>query len=114
MEATNGVSRLLAEDPEVARIWWTGHADRNSLSESDRQRFDPLIAMTFGAFDQEYDFFQDEVMSERVWNRRRRSMIYELQQRGIRQWWKDWGRALYEPEFCAYVDGMIREGEAAG
>ena len=70
--------------------------------------------MVFGAFDQEYDFFQDEVMSERVWKRRRRSMIYEMQQRGIRQWWKDWGRALYEPEFCAYVDGLIREGEAAG
>jgi hypothetical protein len=112
-EATNAVSRLIAEDPEAARLYWAGLADRSSVSDSDRQRFDPMLSMTLGAFSQEYDFFQDGMMGERVWNRRKRSMTWLMQQRGPQQWWSDWGRALYEPEFCDFVDGLIREGEAA-
>ncbi len=37
-----GVSRLIAQDPEVARVFWGGLNDRASLSETDRQRFDAL------------------------------------------------------------------------
>jgi hypothetical protein len=114
MDATNAVSRLIAEHPETARIYWAGLEDRSSLSDSDRQRFDPMVSMTIGAFDQEYDFFLDGMMSERVWNRRRRSMTWTMQQRGMQQWWSNWGRTLYEPEFRDLVDGLIREGEAAG
>jgi hypothetical protein len=114
MEGVNATSGRMVDDPEVARIYFTGCEDRNSLSESDRERFDPLIAMIFGAWDQEYDFFQDDVMSERAWRRARRAMIYAMQRRGIRQWWKDWGRALYGDEVQDFVDGLIREGEAAG
>ena len=51
--------------------------------------------------------------SERVWRRRKRSTIWMMQQLGMQQWWSDWGRALYEPGFCDFVDGLIREGEAA-
>ena len=114
MEGVNAVSGRMVDDPEVARIYFTGCEDRNSLSESDRQRFDPMMTMIFGAWDQEYDFFRDDVMSERAWKRARRALIYATQLRGIRQWWKDWGRSLYGGEFQDYVDGLIREGEAAG
>jgi hypothetical protein len=38
---------LLVQDPEVARIWWDGLEDRDSLSDADRGRFDPLFTMTF-------------------------------------------------------------------
>jgi hypothetical protein len=54
------------------------------------------------------------MMGGRAWNRRNRSMSWFMQQRGAQQWWSDWGRALYDPEFCDFVDGLIREGEAAG
>ncbi len=114
MESTNGVSKLIAENPDVARVYWAGLADRRSLSESDRQRFDPMVSMSVGVFDQEYDPLQDGMMSERVWRRRKRSMAWLMQQHGMQQWWSDWGRALYEPEFCDLIDGLIREGEAAG
>ena len=114
MEGSNAPSRLLAEDSELARIWWAGLADRGSLTESDRERFDPLVGMSVSAFDQEYEFFEEEAMSKRVWKRRRQRMLWTMKQRGMQQWWSEWGRALYEPEFCDYVEGLIREGEAAG
>ena len=84
-EATNAVSRLIAEDAEAARLYWAGLADRGSLSESDRQRLDPMLSMTIGAFAREYDFFQDGMMGERAWNRRKRSMSWLVQQHGTQQ-----------------------------
>jgi hypothetical protein len=40
-------------------------------------------------------------------------MVWQMQQPGIQQWWREWGGA-YPQEFRDYVDGVIREGEAAG
>ena len=113
---TNGgsfTSSLLAQDSELARIFWAGMADRNSLSEPDRQRFDPLISIGMGTFFQEYDFFRDGVLSDRVWRNRKKGLGWNFQQPGMRQWWGEW-RHGYEPDFCDFVDGLIREGEAAG
>ncbi len=114
MEASNAVSGRMVDDPEVARLYFTGCEDRNSLSPSDLQRFDPMISMMINAWDQEYDFFRDKVMSERVWKRRRHTMVYTMRQPGVQQWWKEWSANQYESEFREFVDGLIREGEAAG
>ena len=104
----------MIDDPEVARIWWAGSEERSSLSPPDLQRFDPMISMMINAWDQEYDFFRDKVMSERVWKRRRHTMVYTMRLPGLQQWWKKWSANQYESEFREFVDGLIREGEAAG
>jgi len=114
MEATNAVSSMLAQDANLARIYWSGLADRSSLDLSERERFDPVAAMAVGVWDQEYEFFRDGMMSERIWKRRRKGMQWTMQQPGMAQWWHEWSGRLYEPEFCDLVDGLIREGEADG
>ena len=53
LEGINAPSMLMVQDPEVARIWFAGLADRSSLSELDLKRFDPLIAMQVSHWDQE-------------------------------------------------------------
>ncbi len=55
----NAFSLAIVQDPEVARIYWEGSADRDALSEPDRRRFDPLITMSFGIVVQQYEFFRD-------------------------------------------------------
>jgi hypothetical protein len=84
----------------------------SALDESDRQRFDPLVTMSFGVWHQEYQFSRDDVMSERVWKRSRGALSWILQQPGIQQWWAEWQKT-YDDDFIAFVDGLIREAEAA-
>ncbi len=36
------------------------------------------------------------------------------EQPGFRQWWSEWGAKAYPGDFGQFVDGLIREGEAAG
>jgi len=113
LEGLNATSSMVAEDPEVGRIWWAGLDDRSALSKPDAQRFDTLISMQVSHWDQEFDFVRDGLMSDRLWQRRRRQMTWQLQQPGMQQHWRDWEFA-YGDEFRAFVDGLIREGEAAG
>ncbi len=106
-------SSLIAGDPEMARIFWDGLADRSSLSEADRRQFDPLVSIFFAGWNQEYQFAEDGVSGPSVWENRRNGMLRLFQQPGMRQWWNEW-RDTYGDDFAEFVDGVFREGEAAG
>jgi hypothetical protein len=103
---------LIASDPEVARIFHEGSADRGALSESDRRQFDALIGMVTHVDQQQYQFYLDGVGSDRAWEALDASMRRKLAWRGFREWWPEWSDA-YPRWFRDYVDGLIREGEAA-
>jgi hypothetical protein len=107
-------SLAISQDAEMARIYWDGMADRDGLSEPDRRRFDPLVGVQFANVNQQYEFIRDGTGSPRVWERQLNGLRWQLQQHGIQQWWREWGGISHEGEFRDYVDGLIREGEAAG
>lgn len=107
------ISTLMVQDPEVARIFWEGMADPDALSANDRQRFDPLISLIMAGILQEHQFMQDGAISPLVWEYRDRAIARMLQERGFRRWWINWG-IDFPQGFRDYVDGLIREGEAAG
>ena len=112
-EGNRATPALIAQDPEVARIFWAGLRDRVSLSELDRQRFDALLAMNLNSWNQQYDFVKDGLIGPSAWTNIERMGRWFLQQPGGRQWWAEW-RFGYDAEFSKFVDGLIREGEAAG
>jgi hypothetical protein len=105
---SNIVNNLITQDPELMQIWWAGMADRDSLSEVDRRRFDSLNMMGFSHFVQEYEFVQDGVMSARMWQYRAAGLNWMLQQPGTQQWWREWS-TIFEPEFQKLVEQMLRE-----
>ena len=107
------ISTLMAQDPEVARIFWEGSADRAALTSTDRQRFDPLMGMWMGGMVQNYQFAEDGVVSPLVWEYTARALSRLLKQPGVQDWWSEW-YIDFPQEFRDYVDGLIREGEAAG
>ncbi len=104
-------SKLLRASTASATI--ATNADFSGLSEDDMQRFDSLLGMMFTGHNQEYQFAADGVIGRAVWENRIRSMRRLLPLPGYRQWWNEWGD-LYSDDFRKLVDGLIREGEAAG
>jgi len=44
-DSVSSIFTLMVPDPEVARIFWWGSANRDALASTDRQRFDPLIGL---------------------------------------------------------------------
>ncbi len=111
--SVNALNLAISQDAEMARIYWDGMADRDGLSEPDRRRFDPLIGVQFANVNQQYEFIRDGTGNPRVWERQLNGLRWQLQQLGIQQWWREWGGISHEEEFRDYVDGLIREIEAA-
>ncbi len=112
-DAQNLTSSLIMQDSELARIFWAGMTDRNALSEADRQRFDPLIGITMTGFQQLYRLRRDGVVGDEQWKDMEQGLRWSLQQPGHQQWWREWSEKTYRGEYRDFVDGMIREGEAA-
>jgi len=104
---------LIVQDADIARIFWQGIADRDSLSEEDRRQFDPLVQMYFFVDNQSYQFQQDGIISALAWENAEQELRWKVEQPGLRQWWREWSR-IYPQVFKDYVDGLIRDGEAAG
>jgi hypothetical protein len=113
LAATSDFTSLVVQDSEVARIFREGMADRSSLSEDDMQRFDALLTMGLTANSQEYQFFVDGVMARSIWENRTLGLRRVLPLPGYREYWNVWGDT-YPEEFRNVIDGLIREGEAAG
>jgi len=104
---------LLMQDPEMMRLYFEGLADCTSLSEADRRRFDTFFDQNFRGFLANWRFAQAGILDEAVWEYDRNGQAWHLQQPGVQQWWNEF-RFLYGDEFGAFVDGLIRKGEAAG
>ncbi len=109
----NDGSSLIVQDPEVARIYGAGLTDHSSLSEVDRHRFDALLGMWVGGWNQDFQFSVDGVIAPSVWEHRTRTMRWYLHQPGMKRHWSDW-REIYARDFSDFLDGLIREGEAVG
>jgi hypothetical protein len=104
--AINTTTSLITQDREVARIYWSGLADRGSLSESERQRFDSLVSASLFIIAQEYAFLLDGALNERVWRTRVEGLKWQLRQRGVQQWWGDWS-VVFDSEFQQFVNELL-------
>jgi hypothetical protein len=111
-ETNSRVSILTVQDPEVARIYWEGLADRGALSVEERRRFDPLVSVFMGGVNQEYEFAQDGVIAPAIWEARMRGTRWMLRQPGMQNWWSEW-RDVYGDDFAEFIEGLIREEAAA-
>jgi hypothetical protein len=111
-EANTSFSALVVQDPDVARLLLEGGADRESLSEIDRRRFDSMMAMTFEGLNNQFEFIEDGLVGPRVSERAQLIIPRIFQQLGVQSYWRDW-REVHSRGFREFVDDLIREGEAA-
>jgi len=103
-------NEMLSQDPEVARIFWDGIADRDSLAVEDQRRFDPLILSKVEGRSQDYFFHRQGVSSVESWQMAEAGIAWMLEQPGYRQWWRLW-KTSFSSEFQDYIDGRLRERE---
>ena len=104
---------MTVQDPEVARISLDGFADRASLSDVDRRRFDSMVHLQLKGNWQLFRLYRDGISSHQEWRSCEREMSWAFQQPGQRAYWSEWC-GLFEEDFADFVNGLIREGDAAG
>jgi len=106
-------AKLVIENPEISQIAEDGAADRDSLSEAERNRFDAFVRMAVADFQRNFFVEQDGALKASLWQAEIRGYERFLRQPGSRQWWEA-NRYTFSDEFGDFLDGLIPEGEAAG
>ena len=92
---------LIAQDPEVARVYREGLRDLKSLDQDDQWRFGALMQSLYSIFQMQFR------------NRNERQFEYSLEdlawiatRPGAREWWSK-AKRLYSPEFRHFVDEVL-------
>jgi hypothetical protein len=109
----SSVSTML-DDPSLTRIWIIETAEFESLPELEQARLGAFVSMQVSRLQQNYYFRKDGVVRDEVWKAQSRSYGALFRQQDWMQ--KIWSNARfsYSDEFGEFMDGLIREGEAAG
>ena len=97
-DALNETTRIIASDPEAARIFWAGLEDRSALTEQEQHRFDALLTLTF--------FGQQEAFETS--DREPFGLRWVLGFPGARDWWSAHSVTL-SSKFRSYVDRILDE-----
>jgi hypothetical protein len=111
-----GQNEMVVQDAEVARIQTEGLSNSDSLSEVDQSRFSAMMSIQVQGMHQSFEFHLKGIGSEASWCWTDTGMRWFAGQPGFRSFWHQQSRFpnAYMPVFCDYVEGLIREAEAAG
>jgi len=103
----------MMHEPSLARMWTIDTADFESLPETEQTRLRAFFGMLLSDTHQNYYLQKDGVVRNEVWKAKRRLLASVLRQAWTQKAWS-YSRLGRSDEFGDFVDGLIREGEAAG
>ena len=107
-----GASTVL-DDPSLARIWTLESTEFESLPEDEQLSLGAFVNLQLASFYQNYYLRKDGVVRDEVWKAQRRMNASLFRRAWTQKVWSD-SRFSFSDEFGEFLDGLIREGEAAG
>ncbi len=100
-------------DAGLTSLWLRGMDDFEGLSVEDQARFTGMISHPFNAAQRAWNFYQQGLVTEQMFEAQTHAMIVNLEMDGVKEWWKA-SQHWWPADFRDFANGLIREGEAAG
>jgi hypothetical protein len=111
-QTNNSGGLALVQDADVNRIWWAGIADPNALSESDRLRFNSIVALQVNAAQQAHTQFLEGAITQQNWSGQQEFVRWLAIQPGFIAYWEDWS-SMHDPDFAKQVAEATRQSTLA-
>lgn len=99
-------TRILASDPDAARVFRTGLVDPSGLGDRERYQFDALMTLVVNGYEQAHSQGTLAEMTEQS--------AWILSQPGVRVWWAEFGRSTYSESFCSSFEAALERRAPAG
>jgi len=109
--ASSEWSRMIL-DPDAASLYVRGMEDFVGLSTEDQLRFNGLMGHLFGMILNARHLRRQGLYDANTEWSEATTIAYYFESPGARQWWTA-NRHWWQSDFGEWVDGLIREGEAA-
>lgn len=101
-------NRMLAEDPDLARIYWIAVEDVEKLSEDDKRRWLHLCSVMLRNSEIAYYHYRQGHLPDPIHLSREKWIRRFMGTSGFRWWWKQYSDVL-DPEFVEYVDRVLAD-----
>jgi len=103
----------MVQDEELQRIYWDGLANPDSLTDHEYRRLEGLLSIQVQGLITRRDFATQGVTSQDAVEQTEKEIRWLFLEPGGKKYWLKW-RDYYSSGFAGHVDGLIREGKAAG
>ncbi|MGR8949567.1 MAG: hypothetical protein ACU84Q_16100 [Gammaproteobacteria bacterium] len=112
VDAHADANTQISSDPELADILQRGCYDRDSLTDTERLRFNTFYVSAYSHFDHAYHQYLADQLDEKFWRKMEREIpIYVGGLPGVRAWWEQ-DKSRLTHEFVAYVEKRLETFEA--
>ena len=111
-DADIAINNVLLGDTELMRVVTQGMTDPASLSSPEFDRFGIAMDTMMRAFHRSFVFARSSGIDDSLWQTEVRSYSYVIRSAGGQQWWS-YNRGMFSDAFSDFLDGLIRQGEAA-
>jgi hypothetical protein len=101
-------ARILAENPDAARIWRIGLGDPDALEPDEFIRFSYLLTLVFQHAENVFIQRSHEMVDGATWATLDENMGRYAKQPGVRRWWA-FAHVSFHPDFRRAVERRIRE-----
>ncbi len=108
-DSMNHVNVAVAQNPELARIWLQGTADRSSLSDQERHQYDMLLLCYFHVFETMHYQARVGAGEKGLVLAEERSLRSLLSAPGVREWWNE-NPYAFGSESRSYLDRLLATG----
>ncbi len=112
-DADIAINSVLLGDTELLRVFTEGLTNPESLSLPESGRFGMVMDTAMRAFHRSFVFARGSGIDASLWETEVRSYSIVIRSAGGQRWWST-NRSIFSDEFGEFLDGLIREGEAAG
>jgi hypothetical protein len=102
-DSMNHINIAVAQNPALSRIWLTGGADRQSLTDEERHQFDMLLLSYFHVFETMHYQARKGAGASDLVATEERSLIALLAMEGVTEWWIE-NPYAFGPEFREHVE----------
>jgi hypothetical protein len=104
-DVMNKTNHLVIADAEVARIWVAGKADRSTLDDEERERFDNLLLSYFHVFDTLHYQSRVGAGDNELLLAEEKSFAHLFSLPGVSEWWTE-NPYAFSPTFRSYMEGF--------
>jgi hypothetical protein len=103
---------ILAQQDDLADIYFRGTSTFEILNELEQKRFFMICAYTLNAMSESFSSFQDGMLSSNYWDSMKIGIRNELQSDGVRKYWED-KKHLYAGPFQMFIDDLMQDDSTA-
>jgi len=105
-DSFNELNLLLASDGALAELWHKGAENYDSLTDTEKARFNFLWLSAFRIYDSLYYQIQRGTGDEILWNTELTTLNWLFSFPGTREWWRQQHFA-FSPGFKEYIDKNV-------